>query len=116
MMYNNDVWVKYCRYGESLDSVKNLVSDVLRFFEQIELKENAKESKEKKKKITLDYGISYLKTRLFLTPFAPCYHESSSRYAFGEKESTFLLLQSSNSFNLLNKLAGNDWNKILELR
>lgn len=121
------------RYGESPETVKNLVSEVLRFFENLEMNgilylyslashvnivdlKNQGKAKEKKKKISLDYGISFLKTRLFLTPFAPCYEPTSSRYAFGEKVSTFLLLQSSHSFNLLNRLAENDWDKILELR
>jgi hypothetical protein len=70
----------------------------------------------KKKRITTDYGVTFSRTRLFLTPFAPCFPETSSRFAFGEQHSTFLLLQSSHSFQLLNRLADNEWEKVMALR
>lgn len=110
------------RLGETTQAVDQLLNRVLRYFEELELKEReqrtgvARASDAKKKRITSDYGVTFARTRLFLTPFAPCFPETSSRYAFGEQHSTFLLLQSSHSFQLLNRLADNQWDKVIALR
>lgn len=107
------------------DDVKALVLEVVRFFKDLELeKMDAKarasflkylESKGKNDKQWCDYGIYYEKKLFFLTPFAPCFPPSSSRYGFGEKD-LFFLIQSTSSFALLQQLTGGDWNKTMTLR
>lgn len=46
--------------------------------------------------------FSFNGAEFFVTTFAPCYGDSSSRFAFGERDSSFVLLQPYHSFLLHN--------------
>eukprot|EP01127_Copromyxa_protea_P015461 TRINITY_DN4456_c0_g1_i2.p1 TRINITY_DN4456_c0_g1~~TRINITY_DN4456_c0_g1_i2.p1 ORF type:complete len:223 (+),score=40.24 TRINITY_DN4456_c0_g1_i2:7-675(+) len=108
--------------GRTEEDVVETILTVVKFFGQLHRSTKDRnsfntyiEKKAQGQKKWCDYGVTINNERLFITPFAPCYPETSSRYSFGLKH-TFLLLQASWSFDMLNEKANGDWTKIIEAR